>query len=614
MKSSIEKETAFTHFPGKKWIVLTLLLSVFFSYAKAQVAINRDGSDPHPSAMLEVKSSDKGFLLPRLTTVQRIALGAIATAGLVIYDTDMKKLYFYDGTNWSDPSSSDLWSYDGINTSVTNSSGNVLINTTSAEGKLTVFDSQTAIVGYSDALVKGHHGVFGMQFSDRTATSPSYFESLDGVAGLALFGLPYHYGVAGYRFDDNSGPSAGVFGAVSPTSSPSAWGALGFQDAALTEYGGYFHGNVFTDGQLKITGGSPGAGKILTSDDSGLASWTVPEPNSQWTTTGNSIYYSTGNVGIGVNQPSHPLHIRVSQSTGTSSVAYVENIYEGTTGNIYGIQGRVNSASPNTSPGIGVFGYSNALAGGGAGVWGKSNGDTGIGVGAFATGSGANFAIYAETSSNTGFSGYFLGGKNYFEGNVGIGATSPLGKLQVHDANSSNATVYITPKDSPDGDSATIFLAEDHNANSGMFWLYDGHENQMELWGKSGSAKYGPHLLVNRGTGDMSIGNTLATGYKLSVGGKIICTELRVNAVADWPDYVFSSGYKLLPVDKLGTFIAENGHLPNIPAAAEIAKSGIDVGEMQRLMMEKIEELSLYLIEQQKQIRDLQDQLNRNRK
>ena len=76
---------------------------------------------------------------------------------------------------------------------------------------------------------------------------------------------------------------------------------------------------------------------------------------------------------------------------------------------------------------------------------------------------------------------------------------------------------------------------------------------------------------------------------------------------------MFKKDYKLLPVEKLGAYIQENGHLPNIPPAEEINKSGLDVGEMQKRMMEKIEELSLYIVEQQKQIQALKEQLNHSR-
>jgi len=148
--------------------------------------------------------------------------------------------------------------------------------------------------------------------------------------------------------------------------------------------------------------------------------------------------------------------------------------------------------------------------------------------------------------------------------------------------------------------------------------LYDGGGNQMELWGNSSSTHYGPHLTVDRSDGDMTLGgsltssgnvtmtgnvaiggSTFATGYDLSVDGKIICEELRVNMSGNWPDYVFRKDYDLMTIPELSRFIEQNGHLPEVPAASEIEKTGIDVGEMQKIMMKKIEELSLYIIQQQ---------------
>lgn len=105
------------------------------------------------------------------------------------------------------------------------------------------------------------------------------------------------------------------------------------------------------------------------------------------------------------------------------------------------------------------------------------------------------------------------------------------------------------------------------------------------------------HMFLSS-AGNLSLGtNQVATGYKLNVGGKIICEELRVRLQAAWPDYVFGDQYKLMPLEELGAFIQKNKHLPNIPAAAEMEESGLAVGEMQRRMMEKIEELTLYVLE-----------------
>jgi len=208
--------------------------------------------------------------------------------------------------------------------------------------------------------------------------------------------------------------------------------------------------------------------------------------------------------------------------------------------------------------------------------------------------------------------------KLYIEsgGNVGIGTTSPKGKFHVHDAGSTLGNIHITPMGS--NDSARIYFGENSTGTLGMYWLYDGGGNQMELWGNSSSTHYGPHLTVDRSDGDMTLGgsltssgnvtmtgnvaiggSTFATGYDLSVDGKIICEELRVNMSGNWPDYVFRKDYDLMTIPELSRFIEQNGHLPEVPAASEIEKTGIDVGEMQKIMMKKIEELSLYIIQQQ---------------
>jgi hypothetical protein len=84
-----------------------------------------------------------------------------------------------------------------------------------------------------------------------------------------------------------------------------------------------------------------------------------------------------------------------------------------------------------------------------------------------------------------------------------------------------------------------------------------------------------------------------------------------VNLVADWPDYVLQDDYKLMPLHELREFIKANGHLPNVPPASEIEGSGIDVGAMQKLMMEKIEELSFYILQQQEEIDALKAKLDK---
>jgi hypothetical protein len=111
-------------------------------------------------------------------------------------------------------------------------------------------------------------------------------------------------------------------------------------------------------------------------------------------------------------------------------------------------------------------------------------------------------------------------------------------------------------------------------------------------------------------SGNMSLGAThMAPGYKLNVGGKIIAEEVRVQLQTSWPDYVFSKNYNLLPLENVAQFIADNNHLPNVPPAAEVEKSGISLGEMQGKLMEKIEELTLYLIKAQTEIKALNEKV-----
>jgi Asp-tRNA(Asn)/Glu-tRNA(Gln) amidotransferase B subunit len=93
------------------------------------------------------------------------------------------------------------------------------------------------------------------------------------------------------------------------------------------------------------------------------------------------------------------------------------------------------------------------------------------------------------------------------------------------------------------------------------------------------------------------------------VKGKILAEEVRVQLSGDWPDYVFTQNYDLMPIDELETFINKNNHLPEIPSSAKVTEEGgIDVGEMNALLLKKIEELSLYVIELHKEIKTLKNQ------
>lgn len=193
---------------------------------------------------------------------------------------------------------------------------------------------------------------------------------------------------------------------------------------------------------------------------------------------------------------------------------------------------------------------------------------------------------------------------------MGIGAipTDNDGKVLVT-YNSSTGNPQMTVKESILGDYARFEFA---NTGAERVWHIAGQNvagagttnranDIMNIW----NSGWGD-LMSFRGDGRIGIWTTTpATGYALSVNGKIICEEVKVQLSESWPDYVFSDGYPLMPLRRVESFINQNHHLPGIPNASQIEKEGLSIGQMQKKMMEKIEELTLYIIQQQKEIETL---------
>ena len=102
---------------------------------------------------------------------------------------------------------------------------------------------------------------------------------------------------------------------------------------------------------------------------------------------------------------------------------------------------------------------------------------------------------------------------------------------------------------------------------------------------------------------------TLSPDEKLTVKGKIHTQEVRVDMAGPLvPDYVFENDYKLKTLQEVESYIKENKHLPEIPSAKEIEKNGLMLAEMNMVLLKKMEEMTLYMIEQNKKIEDLQKQ------
>ncbi len=143
--------------------------------------------------------------------------------------------------------------------------------------------------------------------------------------------------------------------------------------------------------------------------------------------------------------------------------------------------------------------------------------------------------------------------------------------------------------------------------NKGLVGTHHG-KNSIGFYTKGG----GWSLILNRNSGQVGIGTfDIPEDYKLAVNGTMIIEEIHLQQKEEWPDYVFNNNYELLTLPELEDYISKNGHLPNIPSAQEVLQNnGFKASNMIKKLLEKVEELTLYTIQQQKLIEQQQTQMN----
>jgi len=192
-------------------------------------------------------------------------------------------------------------------------------------------------------------------------------------------------------------------------------------------------------------------------------------------------------------------------------------------------------------------------------------------------------------------------------GNLGIGTITPTQKLSITDGQ-----LYFGNSLPNQVETGRIRFSE-HNGTTyqGAYIHYDGSTNKFHLGvhNNNDATTSSDHnaISIMRSNGNVGIGTTtIPSGYKLAVAGKIITEQVRVENQEDWPDYVFETGYNLSSLEEVADFIQENKHLPGIPSANEVKENGINLGDMDAKLLQKVEELTLYIIEQQKLIENLQ--------
>jgi hypothetical protein len=211
---------------------------------------------------------------------------------------------------------------------------------------------------------------------------------------------------------------------------------------------------------------------------------------------------------------------------------------------------------------------------------------------------------------------------------VGIGTSTPLAKLDVRGyVNATRLTLF------EEGDN--VLCSRQNGEHHQLIGTYSGWDTRgvyVAAYNAGNAAASGGHnyiseriylgnptfngnyLSVNLLNGGVGIG-TLNTGtFRLAVEGKIGAREVHVTNAFPWPDYVFKSNYDLKNLYSLEKYVRQNNHLPNIPSAQEVTNNGIELGTMNAKLLEKVEELTLYIIELNKKMDKQQKEINQLKK
>lgn len=556
---------------------LAILLFLLIPFIGMAQNIGIGTNSPDASALLDISSTQKGLLVPRMSTSERTTIPAPAV-GLVVFDNTTFSFWVYRGDingGWQELMTTIDKHWDRLGANIyNNNNGNVGIGTNAPPQKLSINAINPVVQLINDGTPRGFLSLNGNDI--KLATNP---DNNTGSLVLATQGA-----------DRITVTKTGLVGIG--TSTPNAMLTIstlnpGMQLQSDVTNIGYLRAT--SSGLLRIgTNATNTTGNLVlqtkevdrvTVDENGLVGIGTASPGTLLTVNGTDpvVQLRNGNVDKGNMQlAGNDLRIGTNATNTTGNLKLQTKNLDRVTIDENGLVG-IGTTAPTSILSISALDPIIQL----------KNGSIDKG---FLQLVGNDLKIGTNISNSTGNFFVRTGGVDRLQVDV-LGKTTLTGNMAVEKSNptvtlsSSTGNSFITFNDAT-GD---MTIQKTNLGGGSLVLRADGGISTTTL-----SLTTAGHL--NFGTG------LTPTGYKCSIQGKVIATDFTALPVSSWPDYVFEKNYRLRSLGEVRAFIEANNHLPGIPSAAQVEKEGIQLGDMSKRLVEKVEELTLYIIQLQEQI------------